>query len=125
MLQDHHIAEQRESYDAHKCKYSKFWEWNNLPLSHQQKVYMLVLKERFDNNIMSNWEKDWFKGFRNYLEKHHPTCPICGIYSLGDMCGETQEITPYAQFLFHGIIICLLFPYNNLIPLQEYHKQFC
>ena len=96
MLQDSHVAEQRQFYDAHKDKCSDFWEWNDLPLDNQQQVYMLVLKERFDSTEMKKWEIDWFEGFKSYLEKHYTICPICGIYSLGEMCGGKKKVLPYA-----------------------------
>ena len=98
ILQDRHVAEQRKFYDLYKDKSSDFWGWNDLPLDKIQKVFMLVLKERFDKNLMKDWEKNWFEGFKSYLNKYHPICTICGIPSIGEMCGEEKKDAPYLQF---------------------------
>ena len=102
ILQDMHVHLQRQFYDEHKDQLITLYTWSKIPLDYHKRLYLLFLFERFDKDSMPEWAVDWLEAAKEFAEKQFPICTICGVHSLGEMCGgEEWKEAIYFSFEYH------------------------
>ena len=107
ILQDEHVARQREWYDSHKGLIgTSALQFLLLPLSWPDIILLLVLRERFDPNERQDWEKYWAWSASEWMKKEHPICTICGVHSLGDMCRDINKPLTKPFFIHAKSALC-------------------
>ena len=94
MLQDQHVSQQREFYNKHKDSLHQFYTWRELDISRYLQIYLLVLMERFEKDLMPSWAITWLDSFKIWYNQRFYNCTICGILPMGDMCGGTNNKNP-------------------------------
>src|ERR1700679_2020188 len=92
IMQDEHVSEQRKWYDLYKDFADlPVLQFLGLTMPWHEKIFILILRERFDSPRRMEWERQWFLSATEWLKKDYPICTICGIYSIGDMCRDTSK----------------------------------
>jgi len=94
MLQDQHVAQQRELYNKHRDSLQHFYKWREIEIPKYYHFYLLVLMERFEKDLMPPWAIIWLNAYKTWCGNRVGICTICGIMAMGDMCGGSENPNP-------------------------------
>ena len=96
IIQDRHVAAQRAEYEASKLVFELAIDNGmtfptDIPTTNWEWVYYLFLKERFEKEDLTDFEKVYLEGLEEWKDRFVPICPFCGIASMGRMCREQED----------------------------------
>ena len=96
IIQDQHVAIQRAEYEASKLVFELAVDNGmtfptDIPTTNWEWVYYLFLKERFEEENLTDQERVYLEGLEEWKREFVPTCPFCGIASMGQMCREKES----------------------------------
>jgi len=90
LLQDSHVKDQRIFYKTHKSHMGDVYKWKKAPIPPIEQLYLLVLVESFNKELLVDWKLRWYNAFKETMDKEFPICAICGIPKIGAMCREKE-----------------------------------
>src|SRR5258706_7921152 len=85
-----HVKDQRIFYETHKSHLVNVYKWKKALIPPVEQLYLLVLVERFNKELLVDWKLRWYNAFKETMDKEFPICTICSIPKIGAMCRDKE-----------------------------------